>query len=141
MMSAFTLRRCNFGPLSGAIARLAWTDARTRTISRAITFLRIDFAKSLPVEHLAAVAGMGPSSFDHHFRLATLLSPLQFQKQLRLIEARRLMLSGECDASRARFAVSYESVRQFTRDYAKMFGAPPAREIQAARALANSGLQ
>jgi AraC-like DNA-binding protein len=125
------------GPLSGAIVRLIWSDPHARNISRAIALLRSDFAKPLPVEYLAKVAGMSASSFYQHFRAATLVSPLQFQKQLRLIEARRLMLSEGSTASQAGFAVGYESVPQFTRDYARMFGAPPARETQAARAGAS----
>jgi AraC-like DNA-binding protein len=95
--------------------------------------LRADFAQPLPVERLAAIAGMSPSSFHHHFRAVTSLSPLQFQKQLRLIEARRMMLSEGVSASSAAFAVGYESVPQFTREYGRMFGLPPVRDIKAAR--------
>ncbi|WP_191058307.1 helix-turn-helix transcriptional regulator, partial [Geminicoccus harenae] len=80
-----------------------------------------------------AVAGMSPSSFHQHFRAVTSLSPLQFQKQLRLIEARRLMLSEGRAVSSAAFAVGYESVSQFTREYRRMFGLPPVRETSMAR--------
>lgn len=76
------------------------------------------------------MASISPSSFHHHFRDVTSLSPLQFQKQLRLIEARRLMLSDGVSASQAAYTVGYESVSQFTREYARMFGAPPVRDIQ-----------
>jgi AraC-like DNA-binding protein len=79
---------------------------------------------------------MSPSSFHQHFRTVTSLSPLQFQKQLRLIEARRLMLSEGVTASSAAFAVGYESVPQFTREYGRMFGLPPVRETEAARSRA-----
>jgi AraC-like DNA-binding protein len=73
---------------------------------------------------------MSPSSFHQHFKSITSLSPLQFQKQLRLIEARRLMLSEEYSPGIAAFSVGYESVTQFTREYARMFGLPPVRETQ-----------
>jgi AraC-like DNA-binding protein len=72
---------------------------------------------------------MSPSSFHRHFKAVTSLSPVQFQKQLRLIEARRLMVSEGFGASRSAFEVGYESVSQFTREYARMFGAPPRRDI------------
>ncbi|WP_229505300.1 helix-turn-helix domain-containing protein [Massilia mucilaginosa] len=71
---------------------------------------------------------MSASSFHHHFRAATSLSPLQFQKRLRLIEARRLMMSDGVSASSAAFAVGYESVSQFTREYGRMFGLPPMKD-------------
>ena len=95
--------------------------------------LRAEFARTVPVERLAALAGMSSSSFHEHFRSVTSLSPLQFQKQLRLIEARRLMLSEGMGASHAAFAVGYESVPQFTREYGRTFGLPPVRDIKAAR--------
>lgn len=88
------------------------------------------------MESLAALADMSPSSFHQHFRAVTSLSPLQFQKQLRLIEARRLMLSEGASASSAAFAVGYESVPQFTREYGRLFGLPPVRDTQAARGRA-----
>lgn len=117
------------------VRRLAGRESQAQHVARAIAMLRADFAKHLPVERLAAVAGMSPSSFHHHFRMATSLSPLQFQKQLRLIEARRLMLSEGRSASSAAYLVGYESVPQFTRKYARMFGSPPVREVKAARGM------
>jgi AraC-like DNA-binding protein len=98
-----------------------------------VTVLRAEFAQPLPVERLAAAAGMSASSFYQHFREVTSLSPLQFQKQLRLIEARRLMLSEGVSASSAAFAVGYESVPQFTREYGRVFGLPPVRDTQSAK--------
>jgi len=98
-----------------------------------VALLRKDFARTLPVERLAEVAGMSPSSFHQHFRAVTSLSPLQFQKQLRLIEARRLMLAEGASASSAAFAVGYESVPQFTREYGRLFGTTPVRDARAAR--------
>lgn len=116
------------GRLGAAIRRLGWPDGHAQRVARAVSVLRADFAQALPVERLAAVAGMSPSSFHQHFRAVTSLSPLQFQKQLRLIEARRLMLSEGVSASSAAFAVGYESVPQFTREYGRLFGLPPVRE-------------
>ena len=124
------------GRLGPAIRRLGWPDSHAQRVARAVAVLRSDFARPLPVEQLAAVAGMSPSSFHQHFRNVTSLSPLQFQKQLRLIEARRLMLSQGTTASSAAFAVGYESVPQFTREYGRMFGLPPARETQATKSRA-----
>lgn len=97
-----------------------------------------DFTRPSRIEQLAAVAGMSLSSFHQHFRGVTTLSPLQFQKQLRLIEARRLMLSDGMDVSGAAFAVGYESVPQFTREYGRMFGTSPARDIKSARSAAGT---
>lgn len=121
------------GRHGAGIRRLGWPDGHAQRISRAVALLRAEFASSLPVERLAAAAGMSASSFHHHFRAATSLSPLQFQKQLRLIEARRLMLSEGASASRAAFAVGYESAPQFTREYGRMFGQPPARDVDRLR--------
>jgi AraC-like DNA-binding protein len=117
------------------IRRLGFPDSHARCVARAVDLLRTDFAQPLPIERLAAIAGMSPSSFHHHFRAVTSLSPLQFQKQLRLIEARRLMLSEGVSASSAAFAVGYESVSQFTREYGRMFGLPPAKDTVAARGV------
>ncbi|MEH6434983.1 AraC family transcriptional regulator [Massilia sp. DD77] len=121
------------GRHGAAIRRLGWPDSHAQRIGRAVAILRRDFAKTLPVEKLAAVAGMSASSFHQHFRTVTSLSPLQFQKQLRLIEARRLMLSEGANASSAAFAVGYESVTQFTREYGRLFGMPPVQDTRAAR--------
>ncbi len=121
------------GRHGAAIRRLGWPDSHAQRIARAVAILRAEFARSLRIERLAAAAGMSPSSFHQHFRAATSLSPLQFQKQLRLIEARRLMLSAGATASSAAFAVGYESVPQFTREYGRMFGRPPVRDTGVAR--------
>jgi len=121
------------GRHGAAIRRLGWPDGHVQRVARAVAILRAEFARPLRVERLAAVAGMSPSSFYQHFRAATSLSPLQLQKQLRLIEARRLMLSEGVSASSAAFTVGYESVSQFTREYGRMFGLPPVREIKAAK--------
>jgi AraC-like DNA-binding protein len=121
-----------------AIRRLGWPDGNVQRVARAVAVLRAEFAQPLRVERLAAVAGMSPSSFHQHFRTVTSLSPLQFQKQLRLIEARRLMLSDGMTSSSAAFAVGYQSVSQFTREYGRMFGLPPVRETKTARGNAQA---
>ena len=121
------------GKHGAAIRRLGWPDGHARRVGRAVALLRAEFARPLSVDRLAATAGMSPSSFHHHFRAVTSLSPMQFQKQLRLIEARRLMMSEGRTASSAAFAVGYESVPQFTREYGRMFGLPPGKDMEAMR--------
>jgi AraC-like DNA-binding protein len=132
------LREFHYWLLAGrhgaAIRKLGWPNGQAQKIGRAVALLRRDFAKPLRVDTLADVAGMSPSSFHQHFKAITSLSPLQFQKQLRLIEGRRLLLAETCSPSSAAFEVGYESVTQFTREYARMFGQPPMRDINAARA-------
>lgn len=111
------------------IRRLAAPDSHTQRIAVAIAVLRSDFTASVSIERLAASANMSPSSFHHHFKLVTSMSPLQYQKHLRLLEARRLMLASGADATRAAYEVGYESTSQFSREYARMFGAPPRRDV------------
>ena len=118
------------GKHGAAIRRLGWPDGHARRVGRAVALLRAEFVRPLSVDRLAATAGMSPSSFHHHFRAVTSLSPMQFQKQLRLIEARRLMMSEGRSASSAAFAVGYESVPQFTREYGRMFGLPPGKDME-----------
>ncbi len=121
------------GRHGAAMRRLGGPDTHAQRVARAVAVLRRDFTQALPIERLAAIAGMSPSSFHQHFRSVTSLSPLQFQKQLRLIEARRLLLAEGVSASSAAFAVGYESVPQFTREYGRFFGMPPVRDTLAAR--------
>lgn len=121
------------GRHGGAIAGLGWPDGHLQRVARAVRVLRRDYAKPIAIERLATEAGMSPSSFHRHFRRVTTLSPLQFQKQLRLIEARRLMQSLGTSASSAAYAVGYESVPQFTREYGRMFGRPPLADARTAR--------
>ena len=142
VLQAQLVREFHYWLLSGrhgtAIRRLGWPDDHARRIARAVAVLRAEFAQPTPVERLAAVAGMSASSFHQHFRSLTSLSPLQFRKHLRLIEARRLMLSEGANASNAAFAVGYESVSQFTREYGRLFGLPPVRDTAAAKSKARS---
>ena len=131
------MREMHYWLLAGrhgpAIRALGWHDGHAQRVARAVAVIRAEYTQPLRVERLAAVAGMSLSSFHQHFRAVTSLSPLQFQKQLRLIEARRQMLSDGMNASSAAFAVGYESVSQFTREYGRMFGLPPVRDMRSAR--------
>jgi AraC-like DNA-binding protein len=104
--------------------------------AKAVSWLRENFEKPLQVDHLASIAGMSRSTLHHHFRGLTAMSPLQFQKQLRLQTARQKMLSDEIDAASAAFEVGYESPSQFNREYKRFFGKPPIRDIVALRASA-----
>ena len=119
------------------IRRLATSDSHTQRIARAIDVMRAEVARSVTIERLAASANMSASSFHQHFKAVTSMSPLQFHKQLRLLEARRLMLSDGADVTRAAYHVGYESASQFSREYARMFGAPPRRDIAAFRSAAS----
>jgi len=115
-----------------AIRNLGMPGSHPQRIARAVAVLCADFAQSLSIERLAAAAGMSRSTFHQHFRAITSLSPLQFQKQLRLIEARRLIFSKGKALSQVAFEVGYQSVSQFSREYTRMYGQPPARDKQAA---------
>lgn len=123
------------GRHGGAIRTLGVTDSHAQRVARAVAILRRHYAEPIRIEALAEAAGMSLSAFHVHFRGITSLSPLQFQKQLRLIEARRRMLAQGEAISDAAYGVGYESVPQFTREYGRMFGLPPARDIRQARAL------
>jgi len=115
----------------GQGARLAHllTASDTRRISKAIGHLREHFDEPLKMEVIARELGMSVSGFHHHFKSVTSMSPLQFQKHLRLQEARRLMLGEDLDAASAGFRVGYEDPSYFSRDYKKQFGAPPQRDV------------
>jgi transcriptional regulator GlxA family with amidase domain len=101
--------------------------------AKAIAWLRANYAKPLRVEDLAKIAGMGVSTLHHHFRALTAVSPLQYQKQLRLHVARERMLVDALDAASAAFEVGYESASQFNREYSRFFGQPPIRDIRTLR--------
>lgn len=136
------IRELHFWLLSGrhggAIRSLGVAESHAQRVGRAVARIRTSFTQPLRIEHLADVAGMSPSSFHEHFRAITSLTPLQFQKQLRLIEARRMMIADGAMISNAAYAVGYESVPQFTREYGRMFGMPPARDMKAAKTRTQS---
>jgi len=118
------------------LRQIAAAGSQSQQIAKAIDWLKSNFTRQLRIDDLAAQARMSSSTFHHHFRSMTALSPLQFQKQLRLQEARRLMLAEYMDAANAGFQVGYESPSQFSREYNRLFGAPPLRDIASLRQLA-----
>lgn len=118
------------------IRQLGRPDHHIHRIARAVAVLRAEFSNVLAVERLASVAGMSRSSFHHHFKAVTTLTPLQFQKQLRLIEGRRLIVTEGMSSSSAAFKVGYEGASHFARDYLRMFGLQPKQERKAAKAHA-----
>jgi AraC-like DNA-binding protein len=125
------------GPQGGTLARLALAQAHPTRLLHAIHALRDRFAEPVRVEELASVAQLSLSAFHRQFKQLTSMTPLQYQKQLRLIEARRLMLSSEAaNAEAAAYAVGYESASQFSREYARMFGSPPRRDVASMRSSA-----
>lgn len=115
------------------LMQIASAGSQSQRIARAITWLKDNYALPLRIDELAARAQMSTSSLHHHFRQMVAMSPLQYQKWLRLNEARRLMLNEDQDAANAAYHVGYESPSQFSREYTRMFGTPPKRDIQALR--------
>ena len=122
------LYRLLSGGQAPMIRRIAAAESRLKQVSRAIVWIRENFARPFSVERLAAEVGMSPSSFHSHFKAATTMSPLQYRTRLRLQEARRMMVVEALDAASAGFAVGYESPSQFSRDYSRLFGAPPLKD-------------
>ena len=116
-----------------ALASLADPDSHASRLATAVAILRKEYRSRIPVERLAAAAAMSLTAFHEHFKRMTSLTPGQYQKRLRLIEARRLMLDEGISASSAASEVGYESVSQFTREYRRMFQAPPKRDALRAR--------
>jgi AraC-like DNA-binding protein len=121
--------RLLIGGQGARLSHLFASAGDTHRISKAIGHLREHFDEPLRVEEVAHKFGMSVSGFHHHFKSVTAMSPLQFQKQIRLQEARRLMLGDDLDAANAGFRVGYEDPSYFSRDYKKLFGAPPQRDI------------
>lgn len=117
------------GDQGGRLSHLLASAGDTRRISKAIGRLREHFDEPLKIENIARELGMSVSGFHHHFKSVTAMSPLQFQKQIRLQEARRLMLGEDLDAASAAVRVGYEDPSYFSREYKKLFGAPPQRDI------------
>lgn len=112
------------------LRQIATAGSHSHQIARTLDWLKDNFSKPLRVDELASSAGMSTSTFHHHFRTMTAMSPLQYQKWIRLHEARRLMLTEHQDATSAAFQVGYESPSQFSREYSRLFGAPPLRDIK-----------
>lgn len=128
------LYRLLTGPHASLVRQMAQADSRLNQISRAIVWMRTHFREPCRIEDAAAVAGMSRSSFHHHFKAVTQLSPIAFRTRLRMQEACRLMLGEALDAAQAGFRVGYDSPSQFSRDYTRLFGMPPARHASQLRA-------
>ena len=114
---------------AACLRRIGLADHRLQSVSRAISWLKENYAEPFHIETVARFAGVSPSALYFNFKAVTTMSPLQYQKQLRLQEARRLMLGESFDAATAAYCVGYESPSQFSREYRRLFGAPPARDI------------
>ena len=117
------------GEQGEAVRQIATSGSNMQRIAEVIKRIKNDFTKSLRVEDLALAANMSASSFHRHFKEVTSMSPLQYQKQLRLLKARHLMLAENIDAADTAYQVGYESPSQFSREYSRMFGAPPIKDI------------
>ncbi|MCP3140065.1 AraC family transcriptional regulator [Pyxidicoccus xibeiensis] len=115
------------------LGQIATANSQAQRIVKSIDWLKTHFREPLRIEDLARKVHMSPSALHHHFKAVTNLSPLQYQKQLRLQEARRLLLSDEVDVATAGFRVGYESPSQFNREYRRLFGAPPGRDLRQLR--------
>jgi len=124
------------GDQGARLRQMASAGSQSQQIARAIDWLKSHFTHRLQIEDLATQVHMSTSTFHHHFRALTAMSPLQYQKWLRLNEARRLMLTERLDVTTAAFQVGYESPSQFSREYSRLFGAPPLRDITTLRTSA-----
>lgn len=128
------LYRLLSGPSAARLLHIAMAEGQGQRITRAVAWLRERFDQPLRIEALADHVGMSESSLHHHFKAVTGLTPMQYQKQLRLYEARRLMLVEGLDVGAAGFNVGYQSPSQFSREYRRLYGLPPARDVEALRA-------
>ena len=122
------------GDQGGHLRQIATIGSRSHRIARAIYWLKSNLARPFRISDLASQVNMSKSTFHHHFRALTAMSPLQYQKRLRLNEARRLVLTERLDAATAALQVGYESASQFSREYTRQFGMPPARDAARLRA-------
>ncbi len=118
---------------NGIVRQLARADSRLRQIAKAIAWMREHYRQGCRIDDIAELAGMSRSTFHAHFKAVTSMSPLEFRSQLRLQEARRLMVAEAVDAAGAGYQVGYESPSQFSRDYVRLFGLPPARDASRLR--------
>ena len=119
------------GPSGGEIASAVLASGQTQRMMKVLHKLRDQFREPVRIDDLAAIAQLSPSAFHRQFKALTSMTPLQYQKQLRLLEARQLMMAGMANAESAAYRVGYESPSQFSREYARMFGAPPRRDVAA----------
>jgi AraC-like DNA-binding protein len=124
------------GPQGATVRQIGLADSRLTHLGRAIRWIRGHYNETLYVEELAALATMSVSSFHRHFRAVTSMTPIQFQKEIRLHEARARLLAEPGDVTGVGFAVGYDSPSQFSREYRRMFGVPPSRDARALREAA-----
>lgn len=125
------------GEQQGRLAEIAISDGRLRRVAGAIAWIKAHYAEPLQVEALAKRVNMSPSALHEHFRAVAGVSPIQYQKRLRLEEARRLLLAGATSAEAVAYEVGYASASQFSREYARLFGQPPRRDAERLRADAS----
>ncbi|MFC4729233.1 AraC family transcriptional regulator [Coralloluteibacterium thermophilus] len=134
MIEREILYRVLTGEQGAMLRQIAQAGSTLTRIGRAIAWIRRHYAEPFRIETVAAVANMTPSTFHRHFKGITSMSPLQYQKRIRLQEARRFLLANQADAASVGFAVGYESPSQFSREYRRLFGAPPLRDAERLRA-------
>jgi AraC-like DNA-binding protein len=119
------------------MSQIAFAESKLQQVNRAISWIKRNFREPFSIDAVAAEARMSSSGLHQHFKAVTAMSPLQYQKQIRLQEARRLILTHSIDAASAAHNVGYESPSQFSREYRRLFGAPPVRDIERLRASAS----
>ena len=129
------------GPEGARLRAIATLGDKSNRTAKAVGWIKSNYRKPLRVEELAEIAGMAVSTLHHSFRALTSMSPLQYQKQIRLQTARAQMLAGDVDAATAAFAVGYESASQFNREYSRLFGQPPVRDIRNLRSQGTPKLE
>lgn len=129
MIEREILFRALQGPHGDTLRQIARADSRLSQVRRTIDWIRAHFTEPLHVEPLAAMAGMSVAAFYRHFKAVTAMTPIQYQKRLRLLKARRQLLFEPHDAASVAFSVGYESASHFSREYARMFGMPPMRDV------------
>jgi AraC-like DNA-binding protein len=127
-------------PEGQRLRAIATVGDQSQRTAKVVAWIRANYSKPLRVEYLASIAGMSMSTLHHHFRMLTSMSPLQYQKQLRLHAARERMLVDGMDAASAAFAVGYESASQFNREYSRFFGQPPRRNVRSLRSPGDASL-
>lgn len=138
MIEREILFRVMQGPHGDILRQVARSDSRLSQVRRAIDWIRTNYTEPFRVEPLASMAGMSVAALYRHFRAVTAMTPIQYQKRLRLLKARRQLLFEPHDASSVAFSVGYESASQFSREYARMFGMPPLRDVARFKTPGNS---
>ena len=121
------------GPDGPRLLDMTLAESQSHKVARAVAWLRTNFVQPLRIEDLADHVSMSASSLHHHFKAVTAMTPMQYQKQLRLHEARRLLLTEHVDVATAGYRVGYQSPSQFSREYSRLYGLPPLKDIEAMR--------